>query len=258
MNTAGGGGASAGSGAGGTGADAGGSGGGWRSGGGNFGFGGRDFGGGPNGGRASQGGRSSLGGAGGVAGAPSLGGASSGGSGGMSNCPASGHVTYTLSKSANPSAEEQTAYGLITTAMDKATAYYNCYTNITKAVSVSYVASVDTADGNSNGSIRFGSNKTYMDYRTAMHEIAHTVGIGTAPNWSSFVTSEKLFTGTHAIQQLQEINATLATPVDTQLHADSQHFWPYGINQQSEVKSEADLIDHCKMVVAIRQDLGLE
>jgi hypothetical protein len=30
----------------------------------------------------------------------------------------------------------------------------------------------------------------------------------------------------------------------------------YGINQQSEVKSDAELIAHCQMVVAIREDLG--
>jgi hypothetical protein len=140
--------------------------------------------------------------------------------------------------------------------MDKALQYYNCYTNITKSVNVSYVPSVATADGNINGSIRFGSDTTYMDYRTAMHEIAHTVGIGQASNWGSFV-SGGLFTGANALAQLQAINATLTTPLDTQVHADTQHFWPYGINQQSEVKGEADLIAHCEMVVAIRKDLGL-
>ena len=141
--------------------------------------------------------------------------------------------------------------------MDKATQYYNCYTNITKSISVSYVPSVATADGNINGSLRFGSNTTYMDYRTAMHEISHTVGIGQASNWASFITNG-LFTGSNANAQLQAINATLHTPADTHLHADTHHFWPYGINQQSEVKSEADLINHCKMVMAIRKDLGLQ
>jgi hypothetical protein len=46
-------------------------------------------------------------------------------------------------------------------------------------------------------------------------------------------------------------------PGDGKLHADSQHFWPYGINQQNEVKSEADLVAHCQLVAAIRADLGL-
>ncbi|HET7542285.1 MAG TPA: hypothetical protein VFK05_20595, partial [Polyangiaceae bacterium] len=176
---------------------------------------------------------------------------------GSTTCPGAGHITYTLAKSASPTATEKTAYDKITIAMDKAITYYDCYTSITKALNVSYVPSVETADGNINGSIRFGSNTTYMDYRSAMHEIAHTVGIGQASNWGSFI-SNGLFTGTHAAAQLNAINATLTKPLYTELHADTQHFWPYGLNQQSEVKSEADLIFHCQMVIAIREDLGLK
>jgi len=172
-------------------------------------------------------------------------------------CPGAGHITYTLAKSASPTATEQAAYDKIKVAMDKAITYYDCYTSITKSLNVSYVPSVETADGNINGSIRFGSNTTYMDYRSAMHEIAHTVGVGQASNWGSFL-SNGLFTGTHAAAQLNAINATLTKPLYTEVHADTQHFWPYGINQQSEVKSEADLIAHCQMVVAIREDLGLK
>jgi hypothetical protein len=180
-----------------------------------------------------------------------------GGASGTS-CPYSGHVTYTLSQSSNPTADEQKAYTLITAAMDKAISYYNCYTNLTKSVQASYVPSVSTADGNSNGSIRFGSDTTYMDYRTAMHEIAHTLGVGTASTWSSCVDlTNKLYTCAGAKQQLQTINSQLTTPADTAVHADSQHFWPYGINYQSEVKSESDLIFHCQMVMAIHKDLGL-
>ena len=241
-----------------------------------------------NGGSASRGGSGALGGSGAGAGASAAGGANGGGGGGAhagsggasagsgganagtgggaatggsagaagSACPGSGHITYTLAKSASPSATEQAAYDLITKAMDRAITYYDCYTNITKKESVSYVPSVETADGNINGSIRFGMNTTYMDYRSAIHEIAHTVGIGQASNWGSFV-SGGLFTGSHAAAQLKAINAKLATPLYAEVHADTQHFWPYGINQQSEVKSEADLIAHCQMVLAIREDLGL-
>jgi hypothetical protein len=39
---------------------------------------------------------------------------------------------------------------------------------------------------------------------------------------------------------------------------DRVNLWSYGINQQSEVKSEADLIAHCKIVAATRRDLGLQ
>ena len=209
-----------------------------------------------NGGASGSGGaRTGNGGASGSGGARAGNGGASG-SGGGSACPGAGNITYTLAKSASPTPTEQAAYDKITTAMDKAISYYNCYTSITKSLKVSYVPSVATADGNSNGSMRFGMNTTYMDYRTAMHEIGHTVGIGQAANWGTFL-SGGLFTGAHAAAQLKAINAKLATPLYPDVHADTQHFWPYGINQQSEVKGEADLIAHCQMVVAIRQDLGL-
>jgi len=216
------------------------------------------------GGAPATGGTKSTGGfgTGGLAstgGTRASGGAKSTGGAGGTSCPYSGHVTYSLTKSSNPTAAEQSAYALITTAMDKAVAFYNCYTNITKAENVSYNTSVSTADGNINGSIRFGASTTYMDYRTAMHEISHTVGIGQVSNWSSFIQNG-LFTGSNAVAQLAAINATLVTPLYTELHADTQHFWPYGINQQSEVKSETDwsnIIGHCQMVMAIRKDLGL-
>ncbi len=206
-------------------------------------------------GAAAGGGGGTGGGASGGAPAGGVSGNASGGAAGAT-CPGAGHITYTLAKSASPTATEQAAYDKIKTAMDKAISYYDCYTNITKSENVSYVPSVETADGNINGSIRFGMNTTYMDYRTAMHEIAHTVGIGQAANWKTFL-SGGLFTGARAAAQLNAINATLSKPLYTEVHADTEHFWPYGINQASEVKGEADLIAHCQMVVAIRQDLGL-
>ncbi|MEI9950429.1 MAG: hypothetical protein WDO74_15960 [Pseudomonadota bacterium] len=199
---------------------------------------------------------SSAGASGSSSGASGAAAGAGGSGGGGSTCPGAGHITYTLAKSAAPTATEQAAYDRIKIGMDKAIGYYDCYTSITKSLKVSYVPSVETADGNINGSIRFGMNTTYMDYRSAMHEIGHTVGIGQASNWGSFL-SGGLFTGEHAAAQLNAINAKLKTPLYTEVHADTQHFWPYGINQQSEVKGEADLIAHCQMVVAIRQDLGL-
>ena len=139
----------------------------------------------------------------------------------------------------------------ITCAMDGALACYNCNTSITKQLNVTYNTGVSTADGNINGSIRFGGT-AYMECVTAMHEISHTVGIGQASNWSTYSVNG-VFTGTHAIAQLRAITGN---PTDV-VHSDTQHFWPYGLNYTSEAKSTADLVDHCLMVTAIRNDLGL-
>ncbi len=173
-------------------------------------------------------------------------------------CPYTGHVSYTFTKSG-----DSTVDNLITAAMDQAVAYYNCYTNITKADKVEYDSSVATADGNSNGTIRFGSDKSYMVLRVAMHEISHTVGVGTASNWHSFVAipdggGSGPWTGANGIAQRQALLPDVWQQQGQEvLTADTQHFWPYGLNLSSDYKSEADLLGHCAMVMAIRKDLGL-
>jgi len=171
-------------------------------------------------------------------------------------CPYTGHVSYTFAKSGNSTVDD-----LITAAMDQAIAYYNCYTNITKAEVVEYDSTVKTADGNSNGTIRFGTDTTYMVLPTAMHEISHTVGIGTANKWRSFVAipdggTSGPWTGVNGIAQRIAL-----LPDDWQKYpvpdADTQHFWPYGLNYASEYKTEADLLGHCAMVMALRKDMGM-
>ncbi len=207
------------------------------------------------GGRGGGGASASAGTGGTGMGGASNGGESSGvnpmgGFAGAIACPGHGDITYTLRKDSNPTSDQQNAYGLITTAMDRAVQYYDCYTNITKAETVVYEPTVSTADGNINGTIRFGQTP-YMEYITAMHEIAHTVGVGTDSKWPGLVV-DGIFTGQHATDQLRAITGNSTD----QLSADTQHFWPYGLNYTSEVKSEADVVDHCLMVVAIRWDMG--
>jgi hypothetical protein len=173
-----------------------------------------------------------------------------GGAGGAlpGTCPSKGNVTYTLAREASPTPAQSAAYEKITTAVEKALSYYNCYTSITKELRVSYVPSVQTADGNVNGSIRFGSDAS-MNYITAMHEMGHTVGIGST-EWGRLLL-DGLFTGAVATAKLREIT----NDPSAEVHGDAQHFWPYGLNFTSEVESEADLINHCYMVVAIREDI---
>jgi hypothetical protein len=166
-------------------------------------------------------------------------------------CPFAGNITYTLEQAAAPSAAQRAAYAKIDAAMKRAVTLYNCHTDITKALRVQYNPSVATADGNANGTIRFGAESTF-EHTRAMHEIAHTVGVGTSSRWPSMIR-DGVFTGTYATEQLR----VLTGKPDDRVHGDSQHFWPYGLNYASEVKSDADLVGHCKMVVALRRDLGL-
>jgi len=199
----------------------------------------------------------SLGGVGGVGGSAGeaqagwggdAGGAAAAGAGGT-DCPASGNVTWTLDAVAAPTPQQQSAYDAITEAMDTAVSYYNCYTNLSKSVTAHYEPSVPTADGNVNGSIRFGGSD-YMNHITAMHEIAHTLGIG-HPDFAALI-SGGIYTGALATAKLRELTGDPTA----ELHGDTMHFWPYGLNYVSEVESEQDLIFHCYIVEAIVADMG--
>ncbi|WP_437499083.1 hypothetical protein [Sorangium sp. So ce1099] len=192
-----------------------------------------------------------AGGAGtGGAGTGGAGGAGTGGAGGGgTGCVGMGGITYTLAMAPAPTAEQQSAYDMITSAMDEALSHYNCHTTIEKSLRVSYEPSVATADGNVNGSIRFGASSS-MNYITAMHEISHTLGVGSREFGALVV--DGIFTGSEATSQLRAITGNESDV----LHADNQHFWPYGLNYTTEVKTADDLVNHCKIVVAIRADLG--
>lgn len=159
-----------------------------------------------------------------------------------------GNVTYTLIKASNPTADQLDAYEHIQSAMDKAVAFYNQYTTITKALTIRYEPSVSTADGNINGSIRFGSNRSYMNHITAMHEIAHTIGVGTSGKWSSLIVNGT-YTGSNGTAAIKAIDGANA-----KISGDGVHFWPYGLNYTSEVKSDQDLINHCIIVNAMKKD----
>lgn len=162
-------------------------------------------------------------------------------------------LSYTLHSEANPTEDQLDAYSRIQSAMDSSLVHYNGLTTLTKSLHIYYAPGVPTAEANFDGTIRFGSSRSYMSVITAMHEIAHTLGIGTTNEYKGLVQGG-VFTGKSATRILREITE------DDQavLKGDQTHFWPYGLNYSSEVKSEEDLIRHCKIVDAIVQDLFQE
>jgi hypothetical protein len=141
-----------------------------------------------------------------------------------------GNITYVLQRSSNPTADELDAYTRITNAMNAAVTMYNGQTTLSRQITVQYVPSVATADGNMNGNIRFGSNRSYMTQRTAMHEIGHVMGVGQSTRYKTLVVNGK-FTGSNALAMLRSMVGESPT---SELKADSQHFWPYGLNYESE------------------------
>ncbi|MES2459286.1 MAG: hypothetical protein V4671_01795 [Armatimonadota bacterium] len=154
-------------------------------------------------------------------------------------------MTYTLTDgSAEWDAEKRRR---IIEAMDGAVTLYNQMGEFDKKARVSYNVGTPTADGNYNGSIRFGGQ---IGKRTALHELGHVLGVGTHPKWQSFIKEGK-WTGTYALAQLRAFDGP-----DAVLHADRQHFWPYGLNFDKESSPENDR-RHVLMVAAFRRDLQI-
>lgn len=160
--------------------------------------------------------------------------------------PRRAHLTYQLSDGSEnwePARRKQ-----ITEVMDAAVALYNRHGVFKKHVTANHSPGTPTADANFNGWINFGGS---CNVRVALHEISHTLGVGTHPAWQRNIKDGK-WTGRHALRQLREFDGPEAT-----LSADRMHFWPYGLNYDNESSPEND-IRHVKMVAALRKDMELE
>ena len=136
----------------------------------------------------------------------------------------------------------------ITNAMNDACARYNALANWpSRTLTIEYNTGVGTADGSTNGNIRFGGNTSYQNTRTAMHEIGHTYGVGGSSGWYAN-TSSGPFTGVNAVTTLKSFDGENAV-----INTGGSHFWPYGLNYDSEW-SESSAYRHVKMIFAMRAD----
>lgn len=155
-------------------------------------------------------------------------------------------ITWTLQRASNPTADQRTAYDLITRAMNAAVSRYNNLSDLGKSLTVRYDPGVPTADGNIKGTIRFG-NRGYMTERTALHEIAHTIGVGTSGRWSALAGSG-IWTGAQATALVRQFDGSSA-----ELSAGGGHFWPYGLNYENEFSATA-ADRHVRIVAAMVRD----
>ncbi|KAI9148203.1 hypothetical protein HJFPF1_12029 [Paramyrothecium foliicola] len=158
---------------------------------------------------------------------------------------ASGTLNWSLQKAANPTADQTEAYGRIENAMRAAVTRYHRYTGANKTLRVYYTPGVPTAEANYNGDIRFGSNRAYMNERTAMHEISHTLGIGqttafnqrcAANNWPGATALLRTWDGSSA-----------------RINCGGGHIWPYGLNYDNEW-SETNANRHVQLIDAMLKD----
>jgi hypothetical protein len=134
----------------------------------------------------------------------------------------------------------------IENAVQEAVALYNKHGSFNKSLHIYYSSGVPTAQANYDGVITFGGSR---NTRVALHEISHTLGVGTFWAWSSNF-SGNVWIGAHAVKQIQKFEGSGAV-----LYGDSQHYWPYGLNYDSE-DSFINRIRHVRMDAALTADMG--
>lgn len=124
--------------------------------------------------------------------------------------------------------------------MQSAINRYNAYNFGNYNMFVYYNAGIPTAQANYLGSIGFGG--TYPNERVMMHEIAHYLGSGT------YGTPWDGPRGEAIVDQFDGLEATL--------NGDGAHFWPYGLNYDSE-GSEINKQRQVALLYAQRADMGI-
>jgi hypothetical protein len=155
-------------------------------------------------------------------------------------------ITWKLQRKPNPSPDEADAYARIEKAMRLAvTRYAKFAKRPNKSITVQYVPSVTTADGNWNGNIRFGSNRSFMNERTALHEISHTLGIGQTSNFNTRCAANNWPSATKLLKSWDGANA--------KINCGGGHIWPYGLNYNKEW-SELNADRHPQLIDAMLAD----
>ncbi|KAF2640468.1 ricin B lectin [Massarina eburnea CBS 473.64] len=158
---------------------------------------------------------------------------------------ASAAITWSLEKASSPTSDQSDAYTKIEAAMKLAVARYTKYSSASKVIKVYYAPGVPTAEASYNGDLRFGSDRSYMTQRTALHEISHTLGVGQTTNFDKLCASG---TWPTALPLLRTFDGSTAT-----ISCGGSHFWPYGLNYETEW-SETNGDRHVKMVNAMLKD----
>jgi autotransporter-associated beta strand protein len=131
--------------------------------------------------------------------------------------------------------------------MNEAVAVHNAYGYFPMQCTANYSAGVPTAQAGYGGWIDFGGSTSPF---TAIHEIQHSLGVGTYWAWP-YQFSNGQWIGTHTAQRIQ-----LYEGASTSVGGDGAHFWPYGMNFASEDGLTARE-RHVKLVAAMRWDMGI-
>ncbi|MCB1131962.1 MAG: autotransporter-associated beta strand repeat-containing protein, partial [Verrucomicrobiae bacterium] len=135
----------------------------------------------------------------------------------------------------------------IISSMEVCLDYFNKYGRFSGNIQVRYDSNVPTAQASQGGPITFGGS---ISSRTAMHEMCHVQGTGTAWQWD-YNRSGGQWTGAAVNLLVRQFNDSTSV-----MGCDPAHFWPYGLNYPSEDSEDTRRIQPM-MVEAFRKDMGI-
>ncbi|KAL5340163.1 hypothetical protein BJX70DRAFT_396936 [Aspergillus crustosus] len=158
---------------------------------------------------------------------------------------ASAALTWSLETASNPTADQADAYALIEAALTAAVARHARLGTASKTLYVYYVPGVPTAEASYDGTIRFGTDRTYLNERTALHEISHTLGIGQTSAFDQRCADNNWPTATPLLESWDGAGAII--------NCGGQHIWPYGLNYNNEW-SEVNGDRHVQLINAMLVD----
>jgi hypothetical protein len=131
---------------------------------------------------------------------------------------------------------------------------YNAYGDFDNgndgSVGFKYSPGVPTAQAGYNGVIEYGG--TWPNERVTAHELNHWLGSGTTSNWTNEFDGSGYWTGpkTNALVAQFDGNGEV-------LHKSGVHFYPYGLNYDTEVVNSSVMHRNAAVMYAMRQDMGL-
>ena len=136
-------------------------------------------------------------------------------------------LNWSIVKASNPTADQTDAYNRINYAVRLAAERWaRLKPNVNKTIRVYYQPGVPTAEANWNGDLRFGSDRAYMTQRTALHEIAHTLGVGQRNAFNDRCAANNWPIANALLRSWDGSSASIA--------CGGGHFWPYGLNYETE------------------------
>jgi len=157
---------------------------------------------------------------------------------------ASGALTFNVGGTWDTDARRNAAVAALQAAVDR----YNAFGDFGNGnVYVYYSSGIPTAQASYGGSMGFGG--TWPAERVTMHEMAHYLGLPSG-NWSSLFSTGS-WSGPIAGRLVRQFDGE-----DAAIRGDSIHFWPYGLNYDSE-GSEINKQRQVAIVYGMRADLGI-